>query len=108
MIDFEKAFDSVSWSFIQKALDRFNFGPDIKRCIKTFYTNATSCVPVNGQYCKWFNIQRGVRQGDPCSPDVYLICAEIVCVMLRQNPGIKGIKLSQYVDDKTVCLDGSE
>ena len=38
MVDFEKAFDSVSWSFIQKALEFFNFGPDIRRWIKTFIT----------------------------------------------------------------------
>ena len=71
-IDFEKAFDSVSWSFIQNALDRFKFGPDIKKWTQTFYTSATSCVSVNGQYSKWFNVQRGVRQGDPCSPYIYL------------------------------------
>ena len=72
MIDFEKAFDSVSWSSIQKALDRVNFGPDIKRWIKTFYTRATSCISVNGQFCKWFNVQRRVRQGDPRSPYIYI------------------------------------
>jgi hypothetical protein len=115
MIDFEKAFDSVSWSFIQKALDRFNFGPDIKRWIRTFYAKATSCVSVNGQYSKWFNIRRGVRQGDPCSPYIYLICAEILSVMIRQNAKIKGINineqeilLSQFADDTTLSLDGSE
>ena len=32
-VDFEKAFDSVAWSFIKKSLDRFNFGPDIKRWV---------------------------------------------------------------------------
>ena len=42
MIDFEQAFDSVSWSFIQKPLDRFNIGPDNKRWMKTFYASATS------------------------------------------------------------------
>ena len=77
MIDFEKAFDSVAWSFIQKALDFFNFGPVIKRWIKTLYKNASSCVSVNGQYSSWFNIQRGVRQGDPSSPYLFLINAEI-------------------------------
>ena len=68
MIYFEKAFDSVTWSFIQKGLDRFNFDPYIKRWIKTFYISVTSCVSVNGEYSKCFNIQRGVRQGYPCSP----------------------------------------
>ena len=87
MIDFENAFDSVSWAFKQKALDRFNFGPVIKRSIKIFYTSATSCVSVNGQYSKWFNVQRGVRQGDPCSPYIIFdMWWNIVCnVTLKTN-----------------------
>ena len=36
-VDFEKAFDSVSWSFIHKTLDFFGFGTDIKRWISVFY-----------------------------------------------------------------------
>ena len=37
-LDFRKAFDSIEWSFIMKTLDYFNFGSDIKRWIKIFYT----------------------------------------------------------------------
>ena len=36
LIDFEKAFDSISWSFIKKTLDFFDFGPDIKKWIDVF------------------------------------------------------------------------
>ena len=50
LIDFAKAFDSVSWSFINKCLDFFNFGPLIKQWVKTFYNDAISCVSVNGSY----------------------------------------------------------
>ena len=115
MIDFAKAFDSVSWKFIQKSLDFFNFGPDIKRWIRTFYCNANSRIVLNGQCSSWFNIERGVRQGDPLSPYLYLICAEILSLMIRTNNKIKGIKLkdtefllSQFADDTTLGLDGTE
>ena len=114
-IDFEKAFDSVSWSFLQKCLSFFNFGPNICQWIKTLYCNITTCVYVNGQYSHWFEVARGVRQGDPSSPYLYLICAEILSIFIRQNRLIKGIKLrdkesllSQFADDTTLCLDGSE
>ena len=114
-IDFAKAFDSVSWSFLQKALRFFNFGPDLRQWISTLYHNASSCVSVNGQYSKWFGIRRGVRQGDPISPYLFLICAEIMSIMIRQNGIIKGIKinaqetlLAQFADDTSICLDGSE
>ena len=115
MIDFEKAFDSVSWSFLHKALEFFNFGPDLRKWIKLFYNGINSCVSVNGQYSTWFSIARGVRQGDPSSPYLYLICAEILSLMIRQNENIKGIKinakdclLTQFADDTSLCLDGSK
>ena len=96
-IDFHKAFDSISWAFMQKALDFFGFGPDIKRWIQTFYTNINACVMVNGGYTSWFSVQRGVRQGDPCSPYIYLICAEILSLLIRNNGNIKGINLDNDV-----------
>ena len=115
MIDFEKAFDSVSWSFIEKALTFFNFPNNIIAWFKILYKKANSCVSFNGQYSKWFKLHRGCRQGDPISPYLYLICAEILSLMIRLNTNIKGITLrdkdvllSLFADDTTLYLDGSE
>ena len=44
-IDFEKAFDTVSWKFINKTLDYFNFGVSIRKWINIFQTGAESCIP---------------------------------------------------------------
>ena len=44
LVDFEKAFDSLSWSFIEKALEIFNFRSSIQSWIKTFYNNYISCI----------------------------------------------------------------
>ena len=85
LIDFFKAFDSVAWSFIEKCLDFFNFGEMIKQWIKTFYTDISSCVNVNGGYTSSFNIKTGCRQGDPSSPYLFLICAEILSQLIRRN-----------------------
>ena len=117
MIGIEKAFDSVAWPFIciQKALEFFNFAPDMKRLINAFYKTANTCISLNGQFPGWFDLQRGIRQGDPLLPYLYLICAEIVSSMLRENKKIKGITLKekeillkQFADDTTLFLDGSE
>lgn len=115
LIDFEKAFDSVAWSFIYKVLDFFNFGNSIRRWIHLFYNRIESCVIVNGHLSEWFTLQRGCRQGDPLSPYIFILCAEILAEMVRYNSNIKGIfvtdtefKLSQYADDTTLLLDGSE
>ena len=113
MVDFEKAFDSVAWSFIEKSLCKFKFGKDITRWILTFYTNINSCVHVNGQYSQWFDVKRGTRQGDPLSPYLFLICAELLASMIRQNENIHGINildeeiLSQFADGTTFFLDGT-
>ena len=115
LVDFEKAFDSVSWSFIQKVLQFFNFGPSIQSWVYTFYNNISSCVQVNGHISEWFQIKRGCRQGDPLSPYIFLLCAEILAILARGNKEIKGINIeniiyliSQYADDTSFTLDGSK
>lgn len=114
-VDFEKAFDSVSWNFIEKCLRFFRFPSSIIQWFKTLYANPSSCVYLNGQYSSWFPLQRGCRQGDPISPYLYLIVAEILSLLLRKNENVKGIRignyetlLRQFADDTTVFLDGSE
>lgn len=115
LIDFEKAFDSVAWSFINKVLDFFNFGPNIIKWFNVFYTNSCSSVIINGHMSDWFTVQRGCRQGDPLSPYIFILCAEILAILIRNNKNIKGIKIgsehfliTQYADDTSLFLDGSE
>lgn len=115
MVDFEKAFDSVSWDFLEKCLKFFKFPKSIVDWFHTLYNGASSCVYVNGQYSEWFSLNRGCRQGDPISPYFYLICAEVLSLLLRKNDNIKGIPvknkeylLSLFADDTSAFLDGSE
>ena len=64
-IDFEKAFDSIEWSFIQKTLKYYNFGNSLITWIKSFYKDICSCVQNNGWSSDFFTLSRGVRQGCP-------------------------------------------
>ena len=56
-------------------------------------------------------VNRGVRQGDPLSPYLFVLCAEILAIALRKNRDIKGIKydnheikITQFADDTTFPL----
>ena len=110
-VDFEKAFDSVEWSFMIEVLKKFNFGEIFLKWIKLFYKNAESCTINNGLTSGYFQLSRGVRQGDPLSPYLFIICAEILAIKIRENKNIKGIwvekeelKIIQFADDTNGLL----
>ena len=111
VIDFEKAFDYLEWPFIFKVLERFNFGDTLTHWVKTLYRNPTSCIHNNGWRSDFFNLSRGVRQGCPLSPYLFILCAEILSVAVRSRDTITGLKIqdqemkiSQYADDTSVFL----
>ena len=72
-IDFEKAFDSLEWNFMIKSLQHFNFGNQFINWVKTIYKNISSCIINHGTTTPYFNISRGVCQGDPLSGYLFII-----------------------------------
>ena len=111
-IDFHKAFDNVECEFLFKCLEAFNFGPDFLHWVKVFYKNIQSCILNNGMTSNFFTLERGVRQGDPLSPYLFVIAVKTLAIAIRQNSDIKGIyireeqetKLLQYADNTTAIL----
>ena len=110
-IDYEKAFDKLEWLFIQKSLSFFNFPPVIKKWVEILYTDISSCVTNNGWNSAYFPIKRGVRQGCPLSPYLFIIASEILAIHVRQNSKIKGIKIGDkeykiklYADDTQIFI----
>ena len=80
-----------------------------------FYQNISSCVLNNGFSTGPFEIQRGVRQGDPPSPYLFIIVLECLAISLRKNDNIQGIivdgteiKLELFADDLTAFLRNDE
>lgn len=110
-IDFKKAFDLVNWDFLAKVLEIFNFEPHIRKWINVLYIDITSCVISSGCASEFFPLQRGVRQGCPLSGILFVLCAEILAHVVRNDKNIKGIqiynkefKISQYADDTTAFV----
>ena len=116
-LDQEKAFDRVDWGFMLSTLRTMGFGESFVNWVRLFYTNVQSAVNVNGYLSSFFSLSRGVRQGCPLSPLLYVLVSEVLAVNIRANPLIKGLSLpgvsqplspiSQYADDTSlvVCSD---
>lgn len=74
--DLAKAYDTISWSYLLSMLKLLNFPEKgigwMKECIST----ASANVLVNGSPSGEFNLERGIRQGDPLSPFLFLVPTE--------------------------------
>ncbi len=108
-LDIEKAFDTVELPFLFNAMAALGIGEEFQRMIEVLYTNAHSSVLNYGYTTQRFPLMRGVRQGDPLSPYLFIIAIEILATAIRRNKDIKGIqvngrtyKLLQYADDTIV------
>ena len=92
-IEFKKAFDTLKGNYLFNFIEAFNFGSDFIHYVKMFYTNIESCVINNGSASDYFRLKRGVRQGDPLSPYLFLLAIETLAIAIRKNNEIKGIKI---------------
>jgi hypothetical protein len=76
-VDFEKAYDSVDWSFLEYMLRRFGFCEIWIWWIKACVFVGNQSVLVYGSPTREINIHRGLKQGDPLAPFLFLLVAEV-------------------------------
>ena len=112
-LDQEKAFDRVDWSFLYSTLSKMGFGPVFIWWVRLLYTDIQSSVFLNVYTTKPFKPSRGVRQGCPLSPLLYILTMEVLVVNIRNNFDIIGLRipnfpnlpvLSLYADDTSVVV----
>ncbi|GFN78544.1 endonuclease-reverse transcriptase [Plakobranchus ocellatus] len=76
--DYEKAFDSVEHAAIVQALWKVNINENYVTMIENIYKGATARIHIDNRISEAFEIQRGVRQGDPISPKLFIAIIEQV------------------------------
>uniref|UniRef100_A0A3P9L5I7 Reverse transcriptase domain-containing protein n=1 Tax=Oryzias latipes TaxID=8090 RepID=A0A3P9L5I7_ORYLA len=113
-LDFYKAFDCLEHEFIYRSLEKFGFGPFFIKAIKTLYNNSNSTIKLKYGTSPRFQVGRGVRQGCPVSPYLFLLAAQLLAALIQENNihGIsvadKHILISQVADDTTLFLKNSD
>ena len=114
-LDFVKAFDSLKWNFFMKCLKKFKFKDSFCQWIQIIYSQCKASVNVNGYLTQTINMRRGIRQGCPLSGLLFILCAEFLCLHIKQANSYKGIdldlgtnmmelKITQYADDTCLYL----
>ncbi|KAJ0469537.1 putative RNA-directed DNA polymerase [Helianthus annuus] len=113
-IDFEKAYDNVSWDFLLSILDQMGFPMKWRLWVKGILQSTRSSILVNGSPTFEFQCQKGLRQGDPLSPFLFLIVMEALSCLIAKACSLgefEGISLSNegpmlshmlYVDDALI------
>jgi len=95
-IDISKAYDWVNWSFVQGMMRKMWFDEKWVNWMRTCMTSVKYQVFVNGDGIGLWDPGRGLRQGDPLSPYLFIICVEGLSVLLKKlesRGDIHGIKV---------------
>ena len=117
-LDMSKAYDRVEWSFLEKIMLKMGFQDSWVALIMQCVTTVTYSILLNGEPKGFIRPSRGLRQGDPLSPFLFLFCAEGLNALLNKaadNGEIMGLSLCHqgprithlfFADDCLLFLQG--
>ena len=113
-LDWEKAFDSISWDYLHDAVRALGFGPDIQKWYAILYNPydpQERTIQANGKRSPPFHLNSGIPQGCPLSPLTFIFVSEALTRLIQTSPHYKGIdiagrqfRLSQFADDTLLFL----
>lgn len=95
-LDMSKAYDRVEWKFLEQMMTRLGFDEQWIKLIMECVPTVSYQIKVNGDLTKSFKPERGLRQGDPLPPYLFLLCAEGFSAQLQkaeQDGRIAGVRV---------------
>ncbi|XP_026399135.1 uncharacterized protein LOC113294986 [Papaver somniferum] len=106
-LDLSKAFDRLEWSFLDKVLESFGFSKDFCNLIIQCVTTTSINVLINGSPCDQFVPTRGIRQGYPLSPYLFILAMKYLSrslLAVEMKKDLTGIKVSRKAPPITHLL----
>ncbi|GJX58573.1 RNA-directed DNA polymerase, eukaryota [Tanacetum coccineum] len=83
-VDFEKAFDSLRWDYLDVIMEQLGFGNKWRSWIAGCLMNSRASILVNGSPTKEFELSKGLRQGDPMSPFLFILAMEGLHALVKK------------------------
>jgi hypothetical protein len=96
-LDMAKAYDRIEWSFLENTLLTTGFPNRLVNTIMACVSTVSFFILINGNPSPSFRPHRGIRQGDPLSPYLFILCADVLSSLISQlqtNNKIKGIAIA--------------
>ncbi|MCH80575.1 LINE-1 reverse transcriptase like [Trifolium medium] len=117
-VDFERAYDTISWNYLESMMLKMGFAEKWMKWMRACIFNSSMSVLINGSPTEEFTVGKGLRQGDPLSPFLFLLAAEGLSGMVNKAVDIgkfAGFKVNdsirfqilQFADDTILMNDCS-
>lgn len=84
-VDLEKAYDKLEWGFIHDTLLKVNLHKDLVKLLMSFISTTSTLVLFNGGNLEPFYPSRGMQQGGPLSPYIFILCMEALGKMVEEK-----------------------
>lgn len=113
-LDLKKAYDRIEWSFLRKVLKGWGFDEKVQNMIYSCVNSVELSLLLKGNMVGNFRLERRLRQGDPLSHLLFILCSEVLSILIEQEERrgkMHGIKISRsaptithlmYADDLLV------